>query len=1162
MALKFGTNHFKAALTPAHKWTPDLVSKFGVRFRDHNVSEILMRRDCLPESTRMFLDESVAAIRREDISNQYFKLLDHLRKNNIEKFVDPVLGELLRKSMPDHRLRVHEQHVLFMEMSGKEQQVRPDLSISMKNGSVQALMVVEAKRATKDIPTEAMMNRTRSQVVAQAIAANQQEAWPRNLPVFMMICVGTKVLFYKAVFNDQLLRRVRKGVEFRGMDCEQTEVMSYAKTMDYGRPVPWDISSIDDLPDVIGVLGHIHADYLWSRTTMTLVTEFRPVSHEFYPDSSSRAGFIGASSTDALWFYRFDSSFVEVRDVFTCQDKVFASLSTTEVKQRFRDLLKGNEIRFVIVQDIYVADFHVLLIVVRESQEDRDHVFFWNLLTLHLQLLVSASRLLTAATVTAQKATTRYDNDGTSPIDMDDDDDDDDDDDNENEDEDEEDSQNPMWLQGNRRHLLVLGHRNHWMSIYKFTVSLTGKDPEHETSINNKPGSVGLRARVHRLDQVEHQSHGMGIERAGFVPAIAVGTSEAQVYVVQYYDARENKKPNVMIALEDLKTKLLPITSITLQHTTDRALDLLVIGQGYRADTLDCGESPTVTIYHLHHQEVGYKLLGYVQPPMLEGEVASRGETLAATVSEDANGLRVHCAFSVQVDQGPVRSNLTTVEINNKVQSMDVVELTTTEGGTLWDISSQSNSYELSLLYLGKIVNYVNAADKECSRKESEWGEGEEAAYRHPAPVYGSFVDEQKRFSDTGYGDVELAEIELRRQQLGGKLFYDRLLEFIDLDVGVLYPPRNHNQQRNLWTNIYVNGSLNTDNRNCLAYYLLKNQHSNASEKFLNEYLIPTKFVDLMNGFWALDHFEFKSAVLYLSRPELTVDWIEDVAEAIFKHGSAQLARHFILAGNLNLNSDPFVDLKLQILLATDFTEAFNFQRSSTVSTRTPKSDTNMDVDVEMMAVDLVARKERLFKALLNYCFQNKPNRKAIKALALLTLNEAEEQMFIRYCDEHAGVTREVGHEFLIMYYVNHSRYIEAIRMHRKRLSDEIGKEGAEEFRPYNIHSSGESSSQAKDLKRPLSKSEKRQVIIDSLMMVLPPTQREILELEKGQFTDDDSTGADGGSMISSATTTKELILSLMKEVGEPLTSLKGLDLDWVAKSLTRHVLEEEFEQD
>ncbi|KAI8351621.1 nuclear pore complex assembly-domain-containing protein [Mortierella sp. GBAus27b] len=898
---------------------------------------------------------------------------------------------------------------------------------------------------------------------------------------------------------------------------------------------------------------------------MTLITEFRPVSHEFFPGNFSGAAYIGTSSADALWFYRYDSTFIEVRDVFSCQDKVFAALSTAEIKQRFRDIFKGGEIRFVIIQSAYVGDFHVLIFVVREVQEDRDHVFIWNLLTLHLQLLVSASKLLTAATVTAQQAITvshrlvkswgkapgrRTPTSPTSPtsprplisngswsprsssfFQHEDD---------ENDDEEEEAPQSQVRVSGNGRQLLILGHRKNWMSIYKFTVSRTGyvtctKDPEHEISINKDNGSITSLAAI-------------SDKGAGTGPVILAGSSNAEVYVIQYYSSNGNKQPKVLMGVEDLKSKTLPITSITVKPTTDEALNLLVIGQGHTSNTRQYKDPPMLSVYYLRHQRSDYKLLGEIQPPM-EDEALARGEILAATISDDSNGVRIHCAFSIQADQGLPRSKLMTVQINDMdVDVVSVVDLTATEGGSLCDITPQTNSYELSLLYLGKIVNYVHAADVEWERKESDWSERHEATHKDPIPTYGSYFHTQ-----FNYSDAELAEVEQRRRQLGGKLFYDRLLEFVEIDVGVLYPPRDHAQQRNLWTNIYVHGNLNVDNRNCLAYYLLKNKHDEASEVFLNEFMIPPRFVDLMNGFWALDHFDFKGAVLYLSRPGLTVDWIEDVIEAIYEHGSPQLARQFILAANLNLTSDRFLDLKMKVLLATDFTEAFSFQRSSTTPTRTTQKDTKMGGDDDDMTVDSVTRKERLFNSLLDYCFLNKPNRKAIKALALLTFNEPEEQMFVRYCNEQKGVTREVGQEFLIMYYVNHSRYLEAIRMHRKLLPTEERMDTAP---VQHTHRFEESTNPRKDMTR----SQKRQVLIDNLLMVLPTTQREILDLEDGR-SNSDLTESTVGSM-SSTTTAKGLLVSLMKEVGEPLTSLKGLDLNWVAKALTRHVLEDEFDQD
>ncbi|KAF9100065.1 hypothetical protein BGX27_000492 [Mortierella sp. AM989] len=913
---------------------------------------------------------------------------------------------------------------------------------------------------------------------------------------------------------------------------------------------------------------------------MTTVTDFRPVSHEFYPEEFHGAAFVGAKNADALWFYRFDLSFIEVRDIFTCQDKLYASLSTAEVRQRFNNLFKGSEIRFVNVQDAYVGECHTLIFVVREVHEDRDHVFIWNLLTLHLQSLVSPPRPLTAVTVMAQQAIMvrhrlvkswgkappsflphpsqpshrplisngswssrsssssllqKNNSDTTSSsIDLDEEDEDQDD---------EEDSQSTVRIQGNRRQLLVLGHRNGWVSLYKFTVSSTGQvncskeEAEHQISLNSPTD-----ASVTSLATLSNKG-------AGSTSVIVAGMSDANAYVINYVGAR--KKPQVLMALKDLASKTLPITSITIEPTKDEALDILVVGQGYSPGVEGRGDCPTVTIYYLRAQRSDYRLLGYVEPQMLEGEVATGGRTLAIAVSEDVNGLRIQCAFSIQVDQAPLRSELTTVEIYEKeVRHLDKMDMLATEGGTLLDISPQTNSYELMVLYLSKMVNCVHTADLEWNRKEAEWAEGiegQETTPRDLAPVYGSFFEEKSKFN---YTDSELAEIEHRREQLGGKLFYDRLLEFIELEVGVLYPPKNHAQQRNLWTNIYFNGNLNADNRNCLAYYLLKNQHGNISEQFLKEYMIPPKFVNLMNGFWALDHFEFKNAVLYLSRPGLTVDWIEEVIAAIYDHGSAQLARQFIVAANLNLASDQFVDLKMKILLECDFTEAFYFQRSNVLSSRTQRQYTK-DGDDEVMEAEPAAKSERLFVRLLDYCFLDKPNRKAIQALSLLTMSEAEEQMFVRYCDRHSGLTREIGQEFLIMYYVNHSRYLEAIRMHRKLLVVELEKEDAEQFHRGAIErrNSRQFGGAKEPKKTELTKSQKRQVLIDNLIMVLPETQRMLLEQEEGGT--EMKTKKSIGSNI-----TKGAVYSLMNELDGPLTSLKGMDLNWVTRSLTKETEE------
>lgn len=204
--------------------------------------------------------------------------------------------------------------------------------------------------------------------------------------------------------------------------------------------------------------------------------------------------------------------------------------------------------------------------------------------------------------------------------------------------------------------------------------------------------------------------------------------------------------------------------------------------------------------------------------------------------------------------------------------------------------------------------------------------------------------------------------------------------------------------------------------------------------------------------------------------------------------------------------------------------------------------------------------------------------------LSQLTMNETEEQMFTQYCDGHSGLTREIGQEFLIMYYVNRSRFMEAIRMHRKRLVVEREKDEAEQFHRdainrRNSRQLGGRQNEGSSSQTTLSRSQRRQTLIDQLMKVLPAPERLILELEKEESSHV-TASAGARTALSShlsfntgrdvledrregevkkqkqqkaelASGSKGILLALLDETDAPSTSLKGLDLDWVTRSLT-----------
>ena len=252
------------ALTPACRWTPELVQTLGVYYANGHASRIIVKPKDLPKNTRDFLDESIAAIQSKDNLNYFFRMFDNLEKyehggTHGEYLVDNLIEELMKRSISDNRLDVVRQYGLQMEMNGKKLSVKPDLVISQRDGS-RALMVVENKKPMS-APTMSKvvskMMKTRSQALAQAIAARQQETWPQGFPSFMMTNVGPLVMFYESLLDEGLLHRVKTGREFQEGE-KLTTVTEYAKGYVNGRPVPWDIANPDDLVDVVGVFAHIN----------------------------------------------------------------------------------------------------------------------------------------------------------------------------------------------------------------------------------------------------------------------------------------------------------------------------------------------------------------------------------------------------------------------------------------------------------------------------------------------------------------------------------------------------------------------------------------------------------------------------------------------------------------------------------------------------------------------------------------------------------------------------------------------------------------------------------------------------------------------------------------------------------------------------------------
>ncbi|KAF9969947.1 hypothetical protein BGZ73_007495, partial [Actinomortierella ambigua] len=267
------------------------------------------------------------------------------------------------------------------------------------------------------------------------------------------------------------------------------------------------------------------------------------------------------------------------------------------------------------------------------------------------------------------------------------------------------------------------------------------------------------------------------------------------------------------------------------------------------------------------------------------------------------------------------------------------------------------------------------------------------------------------------------------------------------------------------------------------------------------------------------------NAVLYLSQPGLTIDWVEEVVRVVLEFGSPQLARQLVMSAGLEFGTRSGMTVMMQVLLRSDLEDALNYQRQQRqkaldrlkakrerVAAAAKTTTTAMEDSEEGIAEDdgkaaegggeededddgfVLDPKfyEELFGQLLSYCFEGsdkKPNKTAIQDLSRQTLSRYEEQALVRYGASHPAhsSTRTVCWEFLAMYYVKHSCFLEAIGIHQRLLEDE-------ELGGGSGSGSGSGSGDQSKAKR-----EQRQEIIRQLKEMLPEPQIKLLEVQEDE---------------------------------------------------------------
>jgi hypothetical protein len=103
-----------------------------------------------------------------------------------------------------------------------------------------------------------------------------------------------------------------------------------------------------------------------------------------------------------------------------------------------------------------------------------------------------------------------------------------------------------------------------------------------------------------------------------------------------------------------------------------------------------------------------------------------------------------------------------------------------------------------------------------------------------------------------------------------------------------MYPPKNKQQLHELHERV-IAAETSLHNKHCLIFYLLKDlspQHHGTTELatgFARDVHLEKRFWTFIEGLWALDHLEFRTAVEHLTHPSIIPTFPDEILHTLMK---------------------------------------------------------------------------------------------------------------------------------------------------------------------------------------------------------------------------------------------------------------------------------------
>ncbi|OUM62574.1 hypothetical protein PIROE2DRAFT_11104, partial [Piromyces sp. E2] len=384
----------------------------------------------------------------------------------------------------------------------------------------------------------------------------------------------------------------------------------------------------------------------------------------------------------------------------------------------------------------------------------------------------------------------------------------------------------------------------------------------------------------------------------------------------------------------------------------------------------------------------------------------------------------------------PTRTVLKVIstEIMAEISELDITQTYFTPATTavslrVLGINSYSNGICCDILYLTKYVGY---SDDDYSQIAS-------------LKIPRANIPQELREAPSLYTDEQRNSINIvKRRMSDSKLFIELLLETMNIDVR--YPFNTYDDLKEVQKQLFKKDIYNLTGH-CIIYYILKDLNCNY-EEYAQQWSILPHYLIAINGYWALDHQNIKEAFNYLWNPLIEIDWPVKVIQLLYDQKYYNEACRFIQITKTSITSAEGIELQMKLYLKTNILDAFLFQRKN-------NNFVNQDGS-------------NLFTLFLQYCFEDEiPNSSLINKIRKFPYNKEEEAQLVKYMK---GSNKKLCRDFLLMYYIYHGKYIEAIKLY-------------EEDRLTGVY--------INDIHQ-----DEREALIQNLKLLLPKVQRTMLEIE------------------------------------------------------------------